>query len=340
MHLPPTILGPLYTGLSLLFCLLLISACGDEEGAENGGEVIRCDQGYIPHPITGECLLDESNHQNNQTDPANHTDPTNHTHPTNQTDPTNQNQQNNQSGVNGGENSSQNSSQNGGEPEAFCHLGMDPASPVECTFFAHSPSMLYRVDPFRQTIEPVRSVPNNLFDIDTHPDGTIYGITTQTLYRLGENDNDWVNVGNMGVFQNANGLCINMAGVAYMTANDVLYIVDLETAAVTTVGSMGSGFNSSGDCVIDKGNRLFMSSSTTFGHDNLVEINASSANANNIGSTGFSQIYGLTAAWNLLIGTTGSGQIIVIDPQTGQGELLFTASQNIEFYGAASTPER
>ena len=230
------------------------------------------------------------------------------------------------------------------QPPLRCEPGMDPDLDVECTFFAHSPSTLYEIDPFRETVEAVGTVPSDLFDIDTHPDGTIYGISTTTLYKLGVDDTEWSVVGSMGQIANANGLCINTSGIAYLTAHDGLYGVDLDTANTSLIGQMGSSYTSSGDCVIDKGNRLYMSANSTdlfgTGTDNLVEIDAATATATMVGDTGFQDIYGLTAAWDFLIGTTGSSQVILIDRHTGAAELLFTAPGNISFYGAASTPGR
>lgn len=227
------------------------------------------------------------------------------------------------------------------DPGDFCGFQMNQDSAVECSFLAHSPSRLYRIDPFRETVEDIGSVPNNLFDIDTHPDGRLFGISTSTLYRKDNDDSSWVTVGAMGTVANANGLCIDTSGIAYITASNRLYTVDVETAQLSQVGTMGTLFNSSGDCVIDKGDRLFMSNSGGLSpSDTLTEIDANTAQAINIGPTGFTQIYGLTAAWSLLIGTTGRGEVILINPQTGAGELIFQTSPSITFYGAASTPER
>ena len=316
--------GKLCSKVVLAVLLLWGIGCGDEESSAGEGN-LRCEAGEVYNPVSGVCVPGGEEEESGDLE----------------------------EGLGDGEGAGDGEEPGDGEgagdgeepgdgeitPPVFCSPEMDLDAEIECSFLAHSASTLYRIDPFRETVETLGSVPTNLFDIDTHPDGRIFGITTQTLYRKNALGGSWETVGNMGIVQNANGLCIDTGGRAYITATNRLYEVDLETANVSQVGSMGTGVSSSGDCVIDKGNRLYMSS-TGAGSDRLVEIDALSAETTMIGPTGFSQIYGLTAAWGLLIGTTGAGEVILISPFSGNGELLFQTSPSIVFFGAASTPER
>jgi hypothetical protein len=220
-------------------------------------------------------------------------------------------------------------------PENFC--GGANSAGLDCTFYAHTTSTLYRIDPFARTLQTVGPLPTTLFDIDTHPDGVLYGITTTTLYKLEPGQTQWQTVGSIGSIGNANGLCIDSTGKAYITASNSLYTVDLRTAQASRVGSMGT-HTSSGDCVINKADTLYMTASG-LGQDSLVLIDGDTAQTRRIGATGFSEIYALTAAWGYLFGLTGRGQLISLDPQTGRGQLLHTFSGKT-FYGAASTPGR
>ena len=113
------------------------------------------------------------------------------------------------------------------------------------------------------------------------------------------------------------------------------------TGEFDLVGNMGPSFNSSGDCVVDKSDGLFMTSngSGATNGDDLVQISTITGEATVVGSTGFSGIYGLTAAWGKMFGFTGSGQLILLDNETAEGTLLETYS-GMSFYGAASSPVR
>ena len=102
---------------------------------------------------------------------------------------------------------------------------------------------------------------------------------------------------------------------------------------------MGGTFNSSGDCVIDKIDGLYMTSSGGSNGDDLIRINPQTGEGVLIGSTGYVGIYGLTFAWGYMFGFTGQGQLIEIDPDTGAATLLNTFSGRV-FYGAASSPIR
>jgi hypothetical protein len=209
---------------------------------------------------------------------------------------------------------------------------------LQCQFYAHSNDHLYEVDPFEKTATQLSTVPN-LFDMDTHPDGTLYGITSSALHEFDTNTNSWVLIGQLGVSGTPNGLAINNGGTAYMTASNDVYTVDLSTGAATHLGSMGGSYNSSGDCVVNKDNSLYMSSNHNIAGDALVLIDGTTGQAQDIGLMGFSEVYGLTAAWGRMFGLTGSGQLIEIDSGAGQATLVHTFP-SIMWYGAASTPAR
>ncbi len=212
---------------------------------------------------------------------------------------------------------------------------------IECTVYAHTSSTLYEVDPFLGTIETVSSVPG-LFDFDTTVEGGLYGITSSSLYVFDETLSTWQLIGSIsGMAGTSNGFAIDSTGRAFATSGSNVYEVNLVTAEFTLVGDMGSTVNSSGDCVVDKSDGLYMTSNGTGATDgdDLVQINTFTGETTTIGSTGFSSIYGLTAAWGYMFGFTGSGQLILIDTETGAGTLLYQFPGN-SFYGAASSPVR
>ena len=183
----------------------------------------------------------------------------------------------------------------------------------------------------------------DLFDMDTHPDGTLYGLTPDALFRFNVDDNRWNQVGELdGMIEDANGLAIDSTGVAFVTAMNDLWIVDLETAEIDRVGSLGGGYYSAGDCVVNKFDSLFMTSKNLEDREEpneFVIVDRRTGEATLVGSVGFDRIYALTAGWGRLFGMTSQGELIEIDRNTAEGTLLQTFEDR-RWYGAASNPAR
>ena len=190
---------------------------------------------------------------------------------------------------------------------------------LDCKVYAHTYTTLYLVDPFLFTIEEVTSCPG-LFDFDTDGQGNLYGVSPSSLFLFDPATETWDMIGNLNhAGGTLNGFAISGAGTGFATAGNNLYRVDLQTGAGSLVGAMGGSFSSSGDCVTDKMDNLYMSSSAS-GGDDLIQINGNSGHGTLIGNTGVPQIYGLTSAWGFLFGFTGGGGLALIDPDDGSAE--------------------
>ncbi len=222
---------------------------------------------------------------------------------------------------------------------------------IVCEFFVHSREELYRIDPFQLTIsfEGIIDTPDPLLDIDTHPDGRLFGISANSLFVYEYNTNsdlwEWTEVGSLNEsLQGANGLAIDRFGEAFATARNEIYSIDLETGRASSPGVLMGDVYSSGDCVINKGNSLFMTSKDTASGsdraDELVSINAGNNTTSVVGRTNHQRIYGLTAAWGRLYGVTSGAELIEIDQATGASTLLKKFNNVSTFYGAASSPSR
>lgn len=211
---------------------------------------------------------------------------------------------------------------------------------IECTFFAHSGQTLYRIDPFLMTLEDVATELPNLQDIDTHPDGTLYGVTFDGLYSYNEAGSTWDLVGDFGIeVADPNGMAIDFDGTIFVTAQDRIFTIDRDSGAATLLGELGGDFYSSGDCVVDKYDTLFMTSKNDPTEDYLTRIDRATGVATSLGPMGFDRVFGLTAAWGKLYGLTREGELIQIDEQTGASSLLHVFP-DVRFFGAASTPDR
>ncbi len=209
----------------------------------------------------------------------------------------------------------------------------------ECLVYAHSSSTLYKVDPFQMTITEITSVPS-LFDFDTDMSGTIYGISPpNSIYVFDEIAVSWNQIATLNHNNGTlNGFCIDSANKTYATVGNAIFDIDTTTGDVQLIGNLGGNFTSSGDCVIDKTDGIYMTSNAWPG-DDLVQIDPITGAGTLIGNTGVPGIYGLTSAWGYMFGFTGNGSLVQIDKTTGQSEVLHVFP-NIMFYGAASSAMR
>jgi hypothetical protein len=182
-----------------------------------------------------------------------------------------------------------------------------------------------------------------MFDFDTAPDGGLYGIAGSSLYRFQPGSSNWDRVGSFsGVSPNPNGFAIDNAGVGWVTGGTRVWRMDISDASTVRITD-NTGFTSSGDCVVDKGDVLYMSAASG-SVDDLVIIDGSTGAATRVGSIGFGQVYGLASAWGTLFGFTSRGELIEIDTSTGRGTLRHTlrdaAGRAPIWYGSASSPGR
>lgn len=211
---------------------------------------------------------------------------------------------------------------------------------LDCTFYAHSSDTLYAIDPFAKSAEIITTIPR-FSDIDTHPNGDLYGISEDDGFYLFDADRfRWYLIGTYNnVSERTSGLAINNFGDVFMTAGPSVYEVDFITGEATLIGPLGGTLFSSGDCVVNKYNDIFMTSKDFENPDELILIDSLTGEGEILGSTGFRNIFGLTWAWGTLYGLTSRGEMITINPETGEGALYHTF-EDIGFFGAASSPGR
>ena len=213
---------------------------------------------------------------------------------------------------------------------------------IECWFYAHSSTSLYRIDPFKLTHEFVISVPS-LYDMDTSPapESVLYGLTgSGWLKSFDEDEETWNNLDNAQSSIGGNGFAIDNYRRAFVTKSNKLYEVDLNTGGIIEEWELDTPdlwIQSSGDCVVNKNNSFYMTSSAPATND-LIYVDPSTMKGVLVGNTGFSGIWGLTAAFGKLYGLTSAGQLLLIDPSTAETVELHDFP--ISFYGAASSPSR
>jgi len=222
---------------------------------------------------------------------------------------------------------------------------------IDCSFFAHTDDGLFRIDPFLGELEEINTMIPRFFDIDTHPDGDLFGLTETALAVYVPATEQWFDVLTLDTPNLAVGLAFDPAGVGVVTAGNTLYRLDLETMQLSVDGSLGNSpndgpYQASGDCVIDKNGSLFVSSRHKNGVDTLIFVNRENGQTEERGdmmtedgSVRYDGVFGLTFAFGNLYGVTDDGELIEINPQNGVSRTVANF-QGRRFFGAASTPSR
>ncbi|MBN2357841.1 MAG: hypothetical protein JXR83_00210 [Deltaproteobacteria bacterium] len=214
---------------------------------------------------------------------------------------------------------------------------------LDCTFVACGSSVLYRIDPFRQTVTQSTQVTlpdsHGLLDIDIDTNGQLMAVTANGLYAVSSSGQMSL-VANVTTPTNTNGMAIDSHGAIFITNKDGVnsgaYTVDRATGSLTLIGDL-TPYVSSGDCVQTKDDSLYMTAPNPadMSKDLLVYVDSHTAATHSIGATGFGEVYGLSASFGFLFGVTDFGDVIEIDRSTGAGRLLFHSS-GLRFWGAAN----
>ena len=210
---------------------------------------------------------------------------------------------------------------------------------LDCTFYAHGRSDLYRIDPFASRVMPAGAMrtPNgrSVLDIDIDPSGTLIGVTREELLSF-DDQGRYEIIASIDTPANTNGLAIDSLGRIYLTQSETqdaqAFTVDLN-GDVTVLGNL-SPYRSSGDWVVLKDDSLLMTAPSDYG-DILVYVDRRDATPRVLGTTGFDKVYGLSASFGYLFGATDEGRVLLIDAKTGEAEELFRRA-DLRFWGAAN----
>jgi len=220
---------------------------------------------------------------------------------------------------------------------------------LECWVYAHTSDTIYKVDPFEGTVTEVVADAPRIVDFDTSIDGTLYGVSSGTLHRLVPGSGSWDEVGDFGNTDGQpNGFAIDSSGNAFITSGNHVYQIGLEDAVLVELGALGvdgdaQAYNSSGDCVVNKSEQLFMTSKRPELNDLLVAIDTESGlNATTVCEGPAPNIFGLTSAWGFLFGFTKDGGIyeLKVHGIDDCSATLLKTFPGISWYGAASSPTR
>ncbi|NEP52426.1 MAG: PEP-CTERM sorting domain-containing protein [Moorea sp. SIO3C2] len=180
-----------------------------------------------------------------------------------------------------------------------------------------------KIDTSTGTFTPLNKNGITFFDIALSNNGDLFGVTISALHSIDKNTGLSSQIGNLGVFLNA--LDFSNENVLYGAGDDSFYTIDTASGAASLVAKIPN-FISSGDIAFDSvNNQFFATSLSVDGSSDILFSIAKDGKATEIGSIGFSDIYGLFFENGTLFGYTGDQQQITIDPTTGAGSF----SQNV-----------
>ena len=224
--------------------------------------------------------------------------------------------------------------------------GPDPA-PAGAVY-AHSASTLFKLDPDTKAVTVIGPFDgcSSVVDIAVDRDGNIFA-SAGGIYRVDKNSAKCTSVGG-GSFA-GNSLSFVPAGVLDATKEVLVtynggsyYRVDSGTGMTSMLGSLPSGYNSSGDIVSVKGGGTYVTVNGNGCGDCLLEVDPKTGSMKkNWGSVGAAAVYGI-AYW--------AGSVYTFDNSGSIYELTFGTSSvtakaipipskpsGLSFWGAGST---
>jgi hypothetical protein len=216
--------------------------------------------------------------------------------------------------------------------------------------FGHSASTLYRLDPQTKAVTAVGTFAGcnlgaGVIDIALDKDSVLYGTTYSALVRIDRTTARCTTIAN-GTYPNS--LSFVPAGtidpvkevlVGYQGSTYVR--IDTATGTITSVGSIGSGFQSSGDIVSVIGGSTYLTVNGNGCGDCLVEVNPSTgALVKNWGAVDHASVYGLAFWGGAVFGFNSAGKLFGVEFDRTTLRItpisIPNAPLNLSFYGAGS----
>lgn len=220
--------------------------------------------------------------------------------------------------------------------------------PLEAEVFGHSATTLYRLDPTTKQVAIVGPFQqcSSVIDIAIDADNNLFGTTFDGLYRIDKKTAVCTFIAsgsypNSLSFVPAGTLLPNdEALVGYLGAQYVR--IDTTTGAITKLGNLGGGYQSSGDIVSVKGGGTYLTVNGSDCLDCLVEVNPKTgALTKNWGAVGYGAVFGLAYWAGRAYGFNQDGYLFEIQfqPNSVTSTLIGipNAPPSLSFWGAGST---
>jgi hypothetical protein len=220
--------------------------------------------------------------------------------------------------------------------------------------FGHSATTLFRLDPTTKAVTTVGQFTtsgDDMIDIALDKDSNLYGTSFGALWKVDKNTAVATKIASGGY---PNSLSFVPAGtvdpmkealVGYQSdifGGSTYVRIDTTTGAITAIGPLGAGYQSSGDIVSAIGGGTYLTVIGPGCGDCLVEVDpATGAMKKNWGPVQFGAVYGVAFWDGVVYGFTNAGSLFQLDFVGGalQSHLIAipNALPGLSFYGAGST---
>jgi len=226
--------------------------------------------------------------------------------------------------------------------------GTPSSGPPSGEVYGHSDTVLYVVDTATHEVREVSAFQGctHVADIALDDSSTIYGSTGAELFLIENNSARCTRIAS-GSFPNslsfvpAGTLEAGVEALVGYQGGDYVRI-DPRSGAVTKVGELGGGFESSGDIVSVKDGKSFLTVKGPDCADCLVEVDPKTgALVKNWGSLGHANAYGLAFWGGELYAFTDAGDVVLVKLSGDKLETTLlpvpNAPADLAFRGAGST---
>ena len=228
------------------------------------------------------------------------------------------------------------------KPTDFAAVDLPPTFE---TIWAHTGTTLYTVDPTSFDLNKVGDFngPEDMTDLAVTPDGNIYTVSRTGVYSVDRTTGKALTIATSIASSNV-ALTFRLDGtlLAADQAGNVI-VIDTTNGSTTTVGnySTNKSYDTAGDLVAVADGTMYGVSTKAPGVSStsnvLIKVNTSTAKATTVGPIGYTGVFGTAYSAGRVLAFTKTGQIIQIDPSTGDGTLVATHA-GVAFYGAGTSP--
>jgi len=157
-------------------------------------------------------------------------------------------------------------------------------------------------------------------DIDFDPDGNLYGVSPQNMYRINKADASLTDIGSHSLSY-ANSLVFNNIGGQAYTADQSLFTIDAVTGSTKRLGNGGSAYDSTGDLAFIE-NDLYLTSKVQGdpADSSLIRLNMSTGVGSLVGLIGYPNVFGTASNDNVNLYGFSENKVFRINTATGEGE--------------------
>lgn len=167
-----------------------------------------------------------------------------------------------------------------------------------------------------------------LTDLTLHPDGRLFGISTDSLFLLDEDDGSATFV--VSLPERSVALDVTPDLDLVVAGTEWVFAIDPDSGAAIMLARFPAGFGASGDIAFVRGRMLVATTdrpgSVTSRPDYLFEVPADGTTPFEVGNIGAACVWGLAPFGDTLYGFTCDGQLLDVDPDTGRGRGIASLS--------------